>query len=144
MTVASETLQRYNFKLGAWVENRDGKNFVVSANSWRHLKLPDDSHENNPHLPVGLIHQYPQMNNNLVVSIQNNQLNAFAVDASRVTAAAWCSNSQNQMVMSDDAFLTFDEAKIFCHSRNSTLWIPKSNHFDSAFFIEFDSRPVMR
>ena len=144
--------KRYNFKLEAWVENRDGKNFVVSSSSWRNLKLSDYSYgfdllrPKNPYIPRGLIHQYPEMNNYLVVSIQSNQLNVFAVDALRVTAAAWCLNSENGMVISEDAFLTFEEAKVFCQSRNSTLWVPKSDAFleDSKFFDEFESRKVRK
>ena len=94
----------------------------------------------------GLIHQYPIMNNNLVISIQRNQLNIFAVDTNRMTAAAWCLNNGNQMVISDDAFLTFEGAKSFCQLRNATIWIPQSNEFleDPDFFIEFESRPVTR
>ena len=103
------------------------------------------------YIPDGLIHQYPEMNNYLVLSIQRNQLNVFAVDINRVTAAAWCLNNRNHMnhtdmIISDDAFLTYEEAKVFCQSRNSTLWIPKSNNFldDPEFFIEYESRPVTR
>ena len=145
-----ETLKRYNFKLEAWVENRGGKNFVVSSSSWRNLKLSDYSYgfdllrPKSPYIPGGLIHQYPEMNNYLVVSIQSNQLNVFAVDALRVTAAAWCLNNEIGMVISEDAFLTFEEAKIFCQSRNATLWVPKSEGFlgDPNFFDEFESRKV--
>ena len=143
-----ETLKRYNFKLEAWVENRDGKNFVVSSSSWKILIFTDESYgfdllrPKSPYIPDGLIHQYPEMNNYLVISIQSNQLNVFAVDALRVTAAAWCLNNGNGMVISEDAFLTFEEAKVFCQSRNSTLWIPKSDAFleDPKFFDEFESR----
>ena len=136
-----ETSVRYNFNLNAWVEKRDDTNFFVSSSSWRNLKLSDDSYEYELLPPKS---SYPVMNNHLVVSIQNNQLNVFAVDSLRVTAAAWCLNEMG-MVISDDGFLIFEEAKVFCQSRNSKLWIPKSNNFleDPKFFIEFVSRLVM-
>ena len=142
--------------MGAWVENHNGKNFVVSSSSWRYRKLSDDSYgpyygydlmrPKSSYIPDGLINQYPEMNNHLVISIQTNQLNVFAVDINRVTAAAWCLNNRNQMIISDDAFLTYEEAKVFCQSWYSTLWIPKSNNFldDPEFFIEYESRQVTR
>ena len=127
--------------MNAWVEKRDDTNFFVSSSSWRNSKLSDDPYEYELQPPKS---PYPVMNNHLIVSIQNNQLNVFAVDSLRVTAAAWCLNEMG-MVISDDGFLIFEEAKVFCQSRNSKLWIPKSNNFleDPKFFIEFVSRLVM-
>ena len=79
--------------------------------------------------PGGIMHQFPQLNCNLVVTIQNNTFNFFVVDAKRVTAAAWCLNNKSEMILSEDGFLTYEEAQNLCHSRNARLWTPTSQFF---------------
>ena len=146
MNTITETIKRYNFKLGEWAENRHGINLIVSASSWKYLQTTSLSDRFDLlDRPAGeIIHQFPEMNCNLVVTIQNNTFNFFVVDAKRVTAAAWCLQSKRKMILSEDGFLTFEEAQRFCQSRNATLWIPASKHFlkDPDFLADFESRTV--
>ena len=98
----------------------------------------------------GFIRQYPEINNNLIAIIVQDQskdryirdLNKFkgfhftAIDTEKWTATAWCRNSENAIIFSNDTSLTLEEAFLFCLTRNATLWIPKpTDYLDGSDFI---------
>ena len=103
----------------------------------------------------GFIRKYPEMNNNLIAIIvqdqskdryirDRNKFKGFhftSIDTQKWTATAWCRNSENAIIFSNDTSLTFEKAFLFCLRRNATLWIPKPTDFldESDFLARFES-----
>ena len=102
---------------------------------------------------TGFIRQYPDMNNNLIAEIVKDQkkfrhsnngykfkgLDFTAVDTQKWTATAWCRDNENKIIFSNDTSLTYEEAFLFCATRNSTLWIPKPSVEEPDFWAKFES-----
>ena len=93
------------------------------------------------------------MNNNLIAEIAKDQkkyrhtndgykgLVFTAVDTRKWTATAWCHDNENTIIFSNDTSLTYEEAFLFCATRNSTLWIPKPSESieEPDFWAKFES-----
>ena len=100
------------------------------------------------------------MNNYLIAEIVKDQkkyrltnggykfkgLDFSAVDTQKWTATAWCRDNENRIVFSNDTSLTYEEAFLFCITRNSTLWSPKPSDSleESDFWVQFESRRSSR
>jgi len=64
-----------------------------------------------------------------------------AADKKKWTATAWCHDNENAIIFSNDTSLTYEEAVLFCATRNSTLWIPKPSASieEPDFWAKFES-----